>query len=87
MASNPPSVTSPQPSTLTNGATTTDTEICHKPVSKKPGHVQPWGVDFGRCAPWEIKPGLGAAAAVVERGNPRQLTSVRSRPQRPGSVH
>jgi transposase InsO family protein len=40
----PASVTSPQPRTLPSGATTTETPICHHPVSKNPGHEQwtPW---------------------------------------------
>jgi hypothetical protein len=34
------SITSPQPNTLTSGATTTDNQIRHEPVSKIPGQVQ-----------------------------------------------
>ena len=39
-ATKPASATSPHPSTLTSGATTTDSQICHNPVSKKLGQDQ-----------------------------------------------
>ena len=61
----PASGTSPQPSTLTTGVTTTDSRICHNPVSKIPGHLQSRSVHCDRA--YLTRPNGGSVLSFLHR--------------------